>query len=230
MGCQAFNKSCTPENTLLSLQEQSLGFRNHIPSVLEAHFYRIMKTDFLSDAQFQALQEVLALDSRVELCYQLLKDKEGRSQGKLLLLFALLQSKGTDEEKAFSIWNLYSDHDGNTLPVKRLQDMIRDTMTLSLTLPVAFSAPSTTVSRDKLTLYGQTNVPKVAKAVMTMSQLFPAEAGKVSKATFLQLVRNKTVVITNTKAIRSVIEQTRAMPQKFAAAFQPGSGFQTELR
>ena len=43
----------------------------------------------------------------------------------------------------------------------------------------------------------------------------------VGSADFVEKVRTKTVEIASTRAVRRVIEQTKAMPTRFSAAFRP---------
>jgi hypothetical protein len=62
---------------------------------------------------------------------------------------------------------------------------------------------------------------KHAKAVSSLKSAFLSSSNEVSRADFVEKVKTKTVEIASTRAVRRVIEQTKAMPTRFSAAFRP---------
>lgn len=231
MGCQAVGKGYTDENAFITSQEQTLGFGKHSPAVLEANFYRLMSGELLPEAHFLCLCESLQLDTRVGICFKFLTMKEGLCDGKKLLLYAVLLSSGSDTDKATSIWNLYEKPGERDLPPERLTEMIVDILTLALTLAIeACPADGKTMTSERLRAYQAASRPKISKAAKALTAQFPLAGARLQKPTFLEMIRSKNAVITNLRTVRAQIEQTKAMPQRFAAAYSATSGFASALK
>ena len=228
MGCQTPGRSYSDENTLITLQEHTLGFSPHSTVLLEATFYRLLKNDLLPEASIQPLKLALSLSSVTDKLTKKLSNKDGVCEGRKLLLYSLLLGQGGDRQKAVAIWNVYEE--GEDMPAKRLEDLLTDIASVSLVLPMDFCEANKAVTGDRLRAYFQTLSTKLPKAVNTLKGLFPVIEGRVGKAAFVEVVGNKTAPVTNTRAVRSYIEQTKAMAQKFAAAFDKKAGFQTKLQ
>lgn len=228
MGCQGLNKSYSQENAYISAQEQTLGFTFHSVSVIEANFYRLMQGHYLDPLTYTALKESLSLPNQLDKVLGKVTVKEGQYDGKKLLLYAILLSSGSEREKANAIWNWQNA--GSHISTDTLESLLKDLFSLCLILPIDFLPPNKDITTEKINAYLQTNSPKLTKAAKNTCQLFPNEDGKVMRETFVESVGSKTVGIGSTRSVRSMLEATAIMPQRFAAAFQAESGFQAKLQ
>lgn len=228
MGCQGLTKSYSDENALISTQELTLGFTFHSIPVLEANFYRLMRDNCLDESAYAALKDCLSLPNHVDLLLKKLTVREGVYDGKKLLLYAILLGKGGEGEKGIALWHWQgaSSH----ITSEELEILVGDLFSLSLVLPMDFCLPTEKVTQEKLNSYLQTQSPKLLKASKAVCQLFPWTQGSLSRRVFLEFVKSKSAAICSTRALRATLEETLIMPQRFAAVFQPGSGFQAKLQ
>jgi len=221
MGCQASNKDNSEESRFILTQELSLGFSQHNTSVLEANFYRLMAGGLLTPENVSILCENLHLDARVKAVSLRLSDQAGNCSGKKLLLYAISLSKGSEEDKAAALWNLYAAPGQSCIQPNELEELIWDLLSLALDLAQDISVFSQIYTSDRLHTYTTAQSHKRAKAVSGLKAAFSPNSLEVAKADFLLMVRTKTVEITSTRALRRVVEQTKAMPTRFSAAFKP---------
>ena len=228
MGCQGLTKSYSDENAHISTQELTLGFSFHSVAVLEANFYRLMRDDCLDASAYAALKDSLSLPNQVDLLLKKLTIQEGVYDGKKLLLYAILLGKGGEGEKGTALWHWQGA--GSHITMAELESLLGDLFSLSLVLPLDFCLPTVKVTQEKLNSYLQTQSPKMLKASKTVCQLFPWTQATLSQRVFLEFVKDKTAAICSTRALRSTLEETPIMPQRYAAAFQPASGFQAKLQ
>lgn len=228
MGCQTPGHSYSEENSLISAQEQTLGFGKHPLLFIEATFYRLLRGVELSEPSYQSLKSTLALPAVTDKLLKKLYNSQGVCEGRKLLLYAVLLAQATDQQKALALWNMYEDSDAMT--VARLEEMLLDIASLSLVLPMDFAEPTKIVTEQRLREYFERSSSKLPKAVSNLKAMFVLTEEKVAKSTFLNTAGKKTAPVTSTRAIRGYIEETKAMPNKFAAAFKAESGFQTKLQ
>jgi hypothetical protein len=228
MGCQGLIKSYSDENAYISTQELTLGFSFHSVSTLEANFYRLMHEGYFNDVSYHSLKDSLSLPNQVDLLLKNLSVKEGVYDGKKLLLYAILLGKGGEGEKGLALWNWLGA--GNHITPSELETLLGDLFSLSLILPLDFTLPTEKITQEKLSIYLQLNSSKLLKACKTVCLQFPWVEGRLARQAFLECVQTKIATICTTRALRVTLEETPIMPQKFAAAFQPSTGFQSKLQ
>ena len=225
MGCRGVRSRFSEENEYLFRQETALGFSTQSPTTIEAVCYRLSQSGQLSDAAFIRFRDSLGVTKDPEVaftCFAKLKIGEMYDTQKVLT-FALMLSRGTVQEKARALWNVYQVDGGVEMELTAFHQLLEGVLTAALDYSLELTTVVPAMGEDRLRNWREAQRPKQAKAVAELQSMFLGKRQTVHQATYLRLISEESSAdVTSTAAVRDIVERVKAAPAKYQAAFQKG--------
>ena len=223
MGCRAARSSFSEENAYLFRQETALGFSSHSPTAIEAVCYRLCQNSLLSESAFLRFRDSLALTKDPEVafsCFERLKEGDSYDVKKVLT-YALMLSRGTAQEKAVALWNVFKQDGGVEMQAAEFRRLLESVLTAALDFSLELSVVLPVMAEDRLKSWRETMRPKQAKGIAELMDMFLGKRESLHQATYLRLIAEESSAdLTSTAAVRDTVERVKAAPAKYQAAFQ----------
>lgn len=223
MGCRAARSGFSEENEYLFRQETALGFSSHPPTAIEAVCYRLSQNSLLSESAFLRFRDSLRVTKDPEVAFGCFgRLKEGDSYDvKRLLTYALMLSRGSAQDKAVALWNVFKQDGAVEMQAAEFRELLESVLVAALDYSLELAIVLPAMAEDRLKSWRETMKPKQAKAIAELLTMFLGKRETVHQTTYLRLIAEESSAdLTSTAAVRDMVERVKAAPAKYQAAFQ----------
>ncbi|CAG9335969.1 unnamed protein product [Blepharisma stoltei] len=212
----------TVENQKLSQYEKKLGLNKYSISSYEIAIRRISNAVNLPEIVISQFQHSLDLQLKREYKEALssfLSTSPTTSIAKLLVS-AILFGKGTDREKGEALWFAFDKDASEVLPLASIKDMVKTILQCSFIVTLDSAIKVEFYNTNRLTTWKSKLLERMSSLEVKLAKYFLQEQPTVSKADFLEKMKKPDGFITNPEYIRSMLEHTQVIPDKFANPFK----------
>jgi hypothetical protein len=226
MGCRqsrsSFDKKST-ENEKLEKFEDSLSLKKNECSVYEGIISRLAGSS-LSPAQalesFQEFSKISFSPDLVEVILEAFRIDD-KIDLKAFRCLCIVLSKSSEMDKGEALWYTFDSNLQDQLPKKSIKDMIGYLIKCSVGLGLAVAIRTGYYDRQKMLDWEAYLKDRVTSLEIKLVKHFTQGKETITKEEFMLRLQDRPEgYITSTSAIRTQLEHTQVIPNRFASPFK----------
>jgi hypothetical protein len=209
------------ENHSVFKAELEIGFSHHTPHSLLERIKPKIQDGLITQAAFDEVTAQLHLfrNPKTKEAFLTQLRKADKLDGDLLLVFALLTSRGSKVERARSIWSCFDSSKKESFTRPEFENILKLLVKASIDLTFKAAVAGGAIQENRLTVYKDDLQKRRDGFVKDMLTGFIGTQEAISRAVFVARAQEQAMDVTTTLTVRRGIEKVKYEPTAFKSAF-----------